>query len=373
MFLLALASVIRLLTGTGLDHKIGQAAVRTASTREFVSFLSYLELGRVGAWSESDDQPDGAQARAQSGTKETQTSPDKAASGQTETQAQAETEETQTQAAPDKTASGQTETQTQTATPQEPSGPLTFTAEDAAGIKIGGACTYTVDKAALLLQPSVLDFSGDGPKVLIVHTHTSEAYTQETGWEYAVSDTMRTEDPDYSVVRVGTEITDVLQSHGISVIHDTSFNDYPSYNGCYARTLEKIENWLSLYPSIQMVIDVHRDAASDENGNPIGSVVTVDGQESAQIMLVMGTDEGGLEHPDWRDNLSWALKLQAVLNREYPTLCRNIDLRTERFNEHTTHGSMLVEVGSTGNTLKQAITAGHAFGEGLAKLIGGSQ
>ena len=246
-----------------------------------------------------------------------------------------------------------------------------FSPEEADAITIAGGCTYTVDKAALLTRPSELDFSGDGPKVLIVHTHSSEAYTQETGWEYEESDLLRTEERSRSVIRVGDEIASVLESHGIEVLHDTALNDYPTYNGAYARMETTIEGYLKQYPSIQMVLDVHRDAAADAAGNQVDFTTQIGGESCAQVMLVVGTDQGGLTHPGWQENLANALKLQALLNRRYPGLCRNLDLRTERFNQHETPGSLLAEFGSTGNTLREAICAGRCFAEGVAELIEG--
>lgn len=228
-----------------------------------------------------------------------------------------------------------------------------------------------MDKQALLTRPSALDFSGEGPKVLIVHTHSSEAYTQEAGWEYDESDPLRTENADRSIIRVGDEIASVLEAHGIETLHDTALNDYPTYNGAYARMETTIERYLAEYPSIRMVLDVHRDAAADADGEQVGFTAQVDGERCAQVMLVVGTDEGGLTHPDWEENLANALKLQAVLNRRCPGLCRNLDLRTERFNQHETPGSLLAEFGSTGNTLREAIRAGRHFAEGLAELIDG--
>ena len=248
---------------------------------------------------------------------------------------------------------------------------LTFSPEEADAITIAGACTYSVDKQALLTRPSALDFSGEGPKVLIVHTHSSEAYTQEAGWEYDESDPLRTENADRSIIRVGDEIASVLEAHGIETLHDTALNDYPTYNGAYARMETTIERYLAEYPSIRMVLDVHRDAAADADGEQVGFTAQVDGERCAQVMLVVGTDEGGLTHPDWEENLANALKLQAVLNRRCPGLCRNLDLRTERFNQHETPGSLLAEFGSTGNTLREAIRAGRHFAEGLAELIDG--
>lgn len=258
----------------------------------------------------------------------------------------------------------------QTATPEEDK--LVFTEADAEAITIGGACTYEVDPLELLQRESVLDFSQDGPTVLIVHTHTSEAYAMEAGWEYNETETARTQDTEYSVVRVGRVVAEELERRGISVIHDTTFNDYPSYNGAYNSTLAKIQQWVAEYPSIQMVIDIHRDAGANEDGTPVRHAVTLDGVETAQLMLVVGTDQGGLSHPGWQDNLSWALKLQAVLERQWPGLCRDLDLRTERFNQHMTPGSLLVEVGSSGNTLKEALEAARLLADGLADLIEGT-
>jgi len=248
--------------------------------------------------------------------------------------------------------------------------PLTFTKGEAEAIPIGGACTYTPDKAALLLRQASAAASADGPTVLIVHTHTSEAYTQSAGWFYEESDRLRTLQPEHSVVRVGAEIAQVLESAGIGVIHDTSYNDYPDYNGSYTRTGEKIKTWLTQYPTLQVVLDVHRDAVENADGSPRRDAVTLsDGRQSARLMLVVGTDQGGTHHPNWQENLSLAMKTHALVERAEPGLCRNIDLRTERFNQHLSPGCLLVEVGSTGNTMPEALAAGGVFAEALAKLL----
>ena len=139
--------------------------------------------------------------------------------------------------------------------------PLVFSADEADAIGIVGACSYQPDKQALLTRPSALSLSDDGPAVLIVHTHSSEAYTMEAGFEYPESDALRTLDERYSVIRVGDEIADILTEAGISVLHDTQPNDYPNYNGAYERMRQTIEGYLAEYPSIQMVLDIHRDAA----------------------------------------------------------------------------------------------------------------
>lgn len=255
--------------------------------------------------------------------------------------------------------------------PEKAAAPLEFSAAEADAIAIGGACTYAVDKRALLLRPSALDADAEGPKVLIVHTHSSEAYTQEAGWEYDSSDPLRTENPDRSVIRIGTRIAEILEDHGIETLHDTALNDYPSYNGAYERMRLTIEDYLADYPSIQMVLDIHRDAAEDAAGMPVAFTAEVDGQHCAQLMLVVGTDQGGLTHPDWAENLANSLKVQALLNRIAPGLCRDIDLRTERFNQHETPGSMLVEFGCTGNTLAEALRSAEYLGQALCTFWDG--
>lgn len=254
--------------------------------------------------------------------------------------------------------------------PADP-GPMRFSAGDKELLEVKYGGDYRPDLGALLEQKVNLDFSGEAPRVLILHTHATEAYTPESGWEYTPSGNYRTLDTGYNMVRVGDEITRVLEEAGIPVLHDETLNDYPSYNGSYNKALTRIEQYLAEYPSIQMVIDVHRDAVEYEDGGQMATAATVGGQRSAQVMLVMGTDEGGLSHPGWQDNLAFALKLQVQLERDYPGLARPLSLRTERFNQHATKGSMLVEVGTAGNTLSEALTAAHCFAETLAELIAG--
>ena len=253
--------------------------------------------------------------------------------------------------------------------PADPS--LVFSADEADAIGIVGACSYQPDKQALLTRPSALSLSDDGPAILIVHTHSSEAYTMEAGFEYPESDALRTLDERYSVIRVGDEIADILTEAGISVLHDTQPNDYPNYNGAYERMRQTIEGYLAEYPSIQMVLDIHRDAAEDADGNPVALTADVDGDACAELMLVVGTDEGGLSHPNWQENLANALKLQVLLNRSAPGLCRNLNLRTERFNQHETPGSLLVEVGASGNTLAEALRSARILGQALAVFLRG--
>ena len=247
-----------------------------------------------------------------------------------------------------------------------PPAPLpAFTAEDAARLNIRGNCTLSYDAAALLTAP-LPAAAADGPQVLIVHTHSTEAYEPEPGWEYEETESYRTLDPDRSVIRLGSEIATVLESHGISVLHDQTVNDYPSYAGSYDRMAAIIDDYLVQYPSIRMVLDVHRDAFE----NPDSSMGGTAENGMAKVMLVVGTDEGGLDHPDWQTNLSCAMKLDLLL-RETPGLSRGISLVTQRYNQHLTPLSLLAEFGAAGDTLQEAIRAAQAFAESLARLLCG--
>lgn len=210
---------------------------------------------------------------------------------------------------------------------------------------------------------------GDGPHVLIVHTHGSEAYFPEGRDTYTPDDVERTTDTRYNVVRIGDEVEKILKSKGISVIHDRNIYDSPSYNGSYTRTLAAITAQMKKTPGIKVILDIHRDSMTSKSGVKYKTSATVNGKSSAQIMLVMSTGESGLPHPNWQENLKFGVKLQCQIANKYPGLMRPINLRTERFNMHVTTGSLLLEVGSSGNTLQEALTAIRPLSEELAALL----
>lgn len=209
----------------------------------------------------------------------------------------------------------------------------------------------------------------EGPQILIVHTHGSEAYTMPEGQEYVPSGDCRTTDTDYNTVRVGEEIAKTLEEAGLSVLHDTTLHDYPEYSGAYGRSLTSVENYLKQYPTISFVLDVHRDAISDGSGNPYKVVSNVAGINAAQMSFVIGTDGGGLEHPQWKENLKLAAAVQEKLLEDYPTLMRPITVRNSRYNQHTTTGSLLVEMGAAGNSLDEALLSARLLGDALADVI----
>ena len=209
----------------------------------------------------------------------------------------------------------------------------------------------------------------EGPQVLILHTHGSEAYTMPEGESYVPSGDCRTTDCGYNVVRVGDELAAVLEEAGLSVLHDPTLHDYPEYSGAYGRSLDAAEAYLEQYPTIQFILDVHRDAISDGDGTPYKVVSSVAGVNAAQMSFVIGTDGGGLEHPRWRENLKLAAAIQQRLLDSFPTLMRPITVRNSRYNQHLTTGSLLVEVGAAGNSLDEALLSARLLGRAVADVL----
>ncbi len=213
----------------------------------------------------------------------------------------------------------------------------------------------------------------DAPQVLILHTHGSEAYTMPEGESYESSGDHRTTDTAYNVVRVGEEIASVLAEYGISSVHDRTLYDYPQYNGAYGRSLEGIKSYLEKYPSISFVLDIHRDAITDAQGQIYKVISETERGSAAQLTLVMGSDGSGLSHGAWEENLRLAAAVQQTLLEKYPTLLRPVLLRNSRYNQHMTAGSLLVEVGAAGNSLDEALLAARLFAEGFAETVKGGK
>lgn len=207
-----------------------------------------------------------------------------------------------------------------------------------------------------------------GPQVLIIHTHGTEAYTMPAGEEYAPSDNHRTLEERKNMLRIGDEIAAALEAKGISVIHDRDLYDYPNYSGAYNRSLASIEDYLAQYPTIFFVLDVHRDAVEDAAGNEY-KLLCAEEPNAAQLEFVIGSNGGGLSHDNWRENLKLACAVQETLHSDYPTLMRPIVVRNSRYNQHMTAGSLLVEVGTAGNSLEEAIVAARIFAAGFAETI----
>jgi len=238
----------------------------------------------------------------------------------------------------------------------------------AENIAVNNKTEYAVDTDALLKEPLKLKLTEDKPAVLIVHTHGSEAYLPHGTDTYVPSDPFRTQDKSQSVIRVGEELAAAFENAGISVIHDTGVYDYPSYAGAYNRSYDAIQSYLKKYPSIKVVIDLHRDAIGTED-TVYKTIAHFGDTTCSQLFFVIGTNASGLKHPNWRENLKLALHMQREMNRLYPTLAKPIELSQYRYNQQATLGSMLVEIGCTGNTLQESLIAARYFADAASRVL----
>jgi len=249
--------------------------------------------------------------------------------------------------------------------------PLKLDAAQAQTVKINDIVEYGPDIQELYLSPLSWDLQQDAPTVLILHTHATESYTMGSGEEYEPSSAYRTLDDNYNMLAIGAELARILEKGGISVLHDRVLHDFPSYSGSYAAARKSIAAYLEAYPSILMVIDLHRDAMDLEHDPQLSTSASVNGQKSAQLMLVAGTD-ANQDYPGWEQNLALGVKITGVLEAMYPGITKPIQLRAQRFNLDMTPGSLLVEVGANGNTQAEALRAVRALGAAIIALSRGT-
>lgn len=235
------------------------------------------------------------------------------------------------------------------------------------GLYVNNQTTKSFDIESLLNKKTDLSLS-DSPLVLIVHTHTTESYTPSDKYNYTPTETDRTTDLSFNMASVGEVIAAYLNEQGINTIHDKTINDYPSYSQSYSKSLKLIKGYMEKYPSIKIVIDVHRDAIVTKTGSKMRPLAEGE-TPCAQVMMVVGTNDSGLTHPSWQGNLAFALKLQSEMNSHYPSLARPINLRRERFNQHLAPYSFILEVGTNGNTLDEAKEGALLFSKSLAFLL----
>lgn len=228
-------------------------------------------------------------------------------------------------------------------------------------------CNVNLEK--WLKQPLNWDLKGGKPQVLIVHSHTTESY-KNTG-QYQESDPYRTLDERHNMIAVGQRLKALLEAAGISVIHDTTVHDSPSYSEAYTRARETILSQLAKNPEICLVIDLHRDAVEGANGEQKAFTATYNGKKAAKLALVVGTQAGGQSHPNWEKNAALAVKLQTALEGEFPGICRPMLLRSSRYNQDLTPGSLIVEVGTAGNTMQEALNGVEVLAKTIIKMANG--
>lgn len=208
----------------------------------------------------------------------------------------------------------------------------------------------------------------DEPLVLIYHTHTCESFEPFVRDEFDVNFNFRTTDETKNMVMVGNAIQAELEAQGIGVIHSTEIHDHPSYNGAYDRSRATIMPILEEYPSIRVVLDIHRDALGDDSC-AYQPFIRVDGKEAAQVMIISCCDDGTMGMPNYMENFHFACNLQQKLETDFPGITRPILFDYRCYNQDLTNGSLLIEVGSHGNTLEQSQYSGQLIGKSLGELL----
>lgn len=206
-------------------------------------------------------------------------------------------------------------------------------------------------------------FGESSPSVLILHTHGTECYADAPN-----ASNYRTDDTAQNVVAVGDALAEALSEEGISVLHCREMFDKDSFIKAYQNSARAARDYLSRYPSIRYIIDLHRDAVPDGDGYADLSTELF-GEKCARLMLVIGTDEAGANHPDWQSNLRVAQAIQNSAEEKYPLLMRGINLRRASFNQQIASGYFLLEAGSCGGELSEAQKSVRLFAKAFADVI----
>lgn len=223
----------------------------------------------------------------------------------------------------------------------------------------------------VLSEPIQSIKQGEKPQILIYHTHTTESYEEYDSPIYDVRNTWRSTDNNNNMAAVGEALKEALEAEGWVVLHDTTQHDYPSYNGSYERSRKTVQQYLKEYPSIQVLLDVHRDAILYDDDSVAKPVVEIDGRKAAQVMVVSSCDDGSVGVPGWRDNLRFAAALGAEARRQVPGLFRPTFFAYRHYNQDLAPRSLLLEFGSNGNTLEEALYSAQLLGPILGAVLAG--
>ena len=203
------------------------------------------------------------------------------------------------------------------------------------------------------------------PQVLIYHTHSQEAYADSTPG-----------DASMTVQGVGDELARILtEKYGLSVIHNTTPFDMMEgeleRSSAYSYAKAELEQILEEYPSIQIIIDLHRDGVPDD----LHLATEVNGKPTAQIMFFNGVSQDldgpidRLPNPYREDNLAFSFQMYIAAQASYPDFCRDIYLKGYRYNLHFRPRSVLLEVGAQTNTYQEAVNAMEPFADILAQVV----
>lgn len=215
-----------------------------------------------------------------------------------------------------------------------------------------------------------VQIDSDGPQVLIMHTHATESFEPYDADTYDTRHTWRTTDNTQNIVAAGEVMAEAIRSYGIEVLHDETQHDYPSYNGSYERSAVTVQDYLEKYPSIKVVLDVHRDAVQRDT-TLVKPVTEIDGRKAAQLMIIAGCDDGTMDMPNWSKNFRFAAGMQDAIESRYPSLTRPVFFCYRKYNQDLTTGSLLIEIGSHGNTLEEVLYTAQLAGDAIGSYLQG--
>lgn len=207
------------------------------------------------------------------------------------------------------------------------------------------------------------------PQVLIIHTHATESYTDYDAPFFDNRNTFRTRDHTKNMVAVGKAFADGLEKNGIGVIHDTTQYDYPSYNGAYDRSAKSITSYLKKYPSIKVVLDIHRDAIETQENELLKPVTEIGGKKAAQLMIIACGEDGTYKMPYWKNNLRFGAAFENKIAEKYDTLTRPLLFCYRKYNQDLNPATLLLEFGSNSNTLEESIYTAELTAEIFADLL----
>ncbi len=238
-------------------------------------------------------------------------------------------------------------------------------------VRVKNASGVAYDFAALLEEGLPFTPAADtAPQVLIVHTHATECYMAYYAGYYNDDDATRSTDAAVNMLAVGEAVAAQLRAQGIGVIHDTTLHDHPAYTGAYTRAETTIQSYLKKYPSIRVVLDIHRDAMLQSDQTKIKPTVSVAGRKAAQVMAVIGgTNTAELPNAHCRENLRLALQFHRAMNTAYDGIMRPLYVVDARYNQGLLAGSMLLEIGTDANTLSEAVYSAQLVGKQLSGLL----
>ncbi len=228
-------------------------------------------------------------------------------------------------------------------------------------IKVINETKYIIDIDKLLREPLKLNPSKTGPQIFVYHTHTTESFLKSLAEKDSPS---RTFDNKYNVVRVGEALITNLKKYNINVLHSKTIHD-KDYNSSYVKSLGTLTNYVEKYPSLKMTIDLHRDAAGN---NKLRVAKSIKGKDYAQIMFVIGTDSK-LDNPKWRENLKLALKIQSRLNEIAPGIAKPTYISKNRYNQHLTNGSVIIEIGGDGNAIAECVRSTNYLAQAINDVV----